>query len=694
MAALSEDWLTSKTTHLFVSGPARVRLNLMKDFKRLHNSRHQLNSQMKKGWPMTRHTMRFLVAFTLNIALLTMSSGQASAFPDDVPRQPGRFSEAGQDPTRHPEWRNPTAAAGPDQHVWTGQVVQLDGSASRTPNNVPLTYQWSLQRPTGSSASLAAPTSVAPTFTPDIAGLYQVKLTVKDSRASRSDTVNITVKKATSFTSTKVTYVKAADTNLQKQSHFGNAVALSGNTMAVGVYGEKGCGRSIVNGAQASQAPTNCSNSGAVYIYIRDTDGVWTQQAYLKADNADAEDEFGTSIAIDGDTLAVAAPGERSCGYTHPPTGTANPANNGCEGAGAVYIFTRAGTTWTQTAYLKDLTYGINGTAYTGQRFGHSVSLSGDTLAVGAYMDSGCKDRSFQGKCVGAGSAFVFTRSHGVWPKQGEYLEAPDVRVNGYFGSSIAIDGNTLAAGAYGDPLSVPCPPQGPCAYAGAVYIFTRRGGSSRGTWDTQPAILKGATANDKFGHTIALSGNTLAVTASGDDSCAQGISMTKTGASGCTLAGAVHVFARTPVGGWSQQAYVKASNTGGGDHFGGYGDGNLFGGSLAIIGDRLAAGAWEEDSCAKGINGGKQAEDDNQCGRAGAVYGFIRSSGMWSQNAYVKSSNTGVDHGFGIAVALTGDTLAVGAFREDSCAKGVNGVPTMSNPACEWTGAVYIFNP
>lgn len=137
--------------------------------------------------------------------------------------------------------------------------------------------------------------------------------------------------------------MKAADTNLQKQSHFWNAVVLSGDTLAVGVYGEKGCGRSIVNGTQASQAPTNCSNSGAVYIYIRDTDGVWAQQAYLKADNADAEDEFGTSIAIDGDTLAVAAPGERSCGYTHPPTGSANPANNGCEGAGAVYIFTRRG---------------------------------------------------------------------------------------------------------------------------------------------------------------------------------------------------------------------------------------------------------------------------------------------------------------------------------------------------------------
>lgn len=139
--------------------------------------------------------MRFLVVFTLTIALLTMSSGQASAFPDDDPRQPGRLSDAVQDPTRHPKWRNPTAAAGPDKHVWTGQVVQLDGSASRTPNNVPLTYQWSLQRPTGSSATLTAPTSVGPTFTPDVAGLYQVKLTVKDSRANRSDTVNITAKK-------------------------------------------------------------------------------------------------------------------------------------------------------------------------------------------------------------------------------------------------------------------------------------------------------------------------------------------------------------------------------------------------------------------------------------------------------------------------------------------------------------------
>ncbi len=637
------------------------------------------------------HVKRGMTVVALAIALL-ISARVAEAIPDDFPRQPGSLSESGQDPTRHPEWRNPTAQAGPDQHVWTGQVVQLDGSASRTPNNVLLTYHWSIEKPIGSNATLTAPTSVGPTFTPDVPGLYQLKLTVKDSRASRSDTVNITAQKSTDFTTSKVTYVKAADTDRQPSALFGNAVALSGNTLAIGVYGEKGCGRSIINGAQASQAPTTCNNSGAVYIFTQDTAGVWVQQAYLKASNADPEDQFGTSIALDGDTLAVAAPGERSCGYTRSASAAADPTNNGCEGAGAIYIFTRTGTTWIQTAYLKDLTYGINGVAKTGQRFGHSVSLHGDTLAVGAYMDSGCKDRSFQGKCSGAGSVTVFTRSYGVWPTNGERIEAPQVHVNGYFGSSVALDEKTLAVGAYGNPTADPCPRDQDCSYAGAVYIFRRA--RVGGEWLPQLANLKGPKAHSQFGHTIALSGNTIAISAPGDNSCAMGISLNRTGRRSCPGAGAVYVFTRGAGGVWHQQAYVKASNTDAGDHFGGYGDGNLFGGSLAIIGDRLAVGAWEEDSCSMVINGGMQAENDNGCGRAGAVYGFTRSSGMWSQNAYVKATNTRIDHGFGIAVALTGDTLAVGAYKEDSCATGVNGSPTTYDPDCDWTGAVYIYQP
>src|SRR5205814_1608421 len=124
---------------------------------------------------------------------------------------------------------------------------------------------------------------------------------------------------------------------------------------------------------------------------------------------------------------------------------------------------------------------------------------------------------------------------------------------------------------------------------------------------------------------------------------------------------GAAYVFVRSGTT-WSQQAYLKASNAEAGDQFGV---------SVALSGDTLVVGATSEDSNATGVNGNQA---DNSAGWSGAAYVFVRSGTAWSQQAYLKASNAGAGDVFGYSLALSGDTLAVGAFGEASSATGVGG--------------------
>src|SRR5262249_53903558 len=140
---------------------------------------------------------------------------------------------------------------------------------------------------------------------------------------------------------------------------------------------------------------------------------------------------------------------------------------------------------------------------------------------------------------------------------------------------------------------------------------------------------------------------------------------------------GAVYVFVRSGAT-WSQQAYLKASNTGVYDQFGS---------SVAISGDTLVVGAKREASNATGVNGD---QGDNSGPSSGAAYVFVRSGATWSQQAYLKASNTGVDDWFGFPVAISGNTLVVGAYREDSNATGVNGDQSLNGAPN--SGAVYVF--
>jgi hypothetical protein len=122
----------------------------------------------------------------------------------------------------------------------------------------------------------------------------------------------------------------------------------------------------------------------------------------------------------------------------------------------------------------------------------------------------------------------------------------------------------------------------------------------------------------------------------------------------------------------------LKASNTDGGDNFGR---------SVSLEKDLLAVGASLEDSNATGVHGG---QDDNSAGKSGAVYLFTRNNGEWSQIAYVKASNSNADDQFGASVAVTAETLAVGAPLEGSSAVGVNS--NQADNTASGAGAVYVF--
>jgi trimeric autotransporter adhesin len=459
-------------------------------------------------------------------------------------------------------------------------------------------------------------------------------------------------------------YIKPSNSRYFEQ--FGTSVALSGDTLAVGAQGEA----SDATGINGDQANRSAWQSGAVYVFTR-SGTTWTQQAYIKASNTGPGHQFGISVALDGDTLAVGAVGEVS-----DATGiNGDQADHAAIQSGAVYVFTRSGTTWTQQAYIK--ASNTNGK----DLFGTSVTLSGDTLAVGAVGEdsdaTGINGDQANSSAEDSGAVYVFTRAGTTWTQQA-YIKASNTGPSHQFGTSVALEGDTLAVGAQGedsDATGINGDPFNHSAWrSGAVYVFTRAGT----TW-TQQAYIKSSNPDDVdgFGNAIALSGDTLAVSAVGEQSNATGINGDQADNS-AWRSGAVYVFTRSGMT-WTQQAYIKASNTEANDQFG-Y--------SIALDGDTLAVGAQCEASKATGLNG-DQFNRFEGLSCIGAVYIFTRAGTTWTQLAYVKASHTDTSDFFGYSVALLGDTLAVGAYGESSVATGING--DQADRSGYSIGAVYV---
>ncbi|MFH1017528.1 MAG: Ig-like domain-containing protein [Pseudomonadota bacterium] len=475
-----------------------------------------------------------------------------------------------------------------------------------------------------------------------------------------------------------VGYFKASNTGSMFDG-FGYSLALSGDgsTLAVGATGED----SNATGINGNQADESAGFSGAVYVFSR-SGGTWSQQAYVKASNTEAGDLFGYVVALsdDGATLAVGADTEDSNA-----TGIdGNQADNSAVDSGAVYVFSRSGTTWSQQAYVKA------SNTEAGDRFGWSIALGGDgnTLAVGATTEdsnaTGIGGSQADNSAADSGAVYLFSRSGSTWSQQ-EYIKASNTQAGDKFGWSVALagDGATLAVGTYLEASNATGidgnQADNSVANAGAVYVFA----SSGGAWSQQAYVKASNTATwDLFGFVVALSGdgNTLAVGAHGEDSNATGINGNQADNS-ASASGAVFVFARSGSV-WSQQAYVKASNTGAGDSFG-------YSVSLSDDGNTLAVGAYFEASNATGVNGNQA---DNSSARAGAAYLFSRAGSAWSQDAYVKASNAEMYDEFGWLVALSddGDTLSVSGRSETSNATGVGG--NQADNSVLGAGAVYLY--
>lgn len=336
-------------------------------------------------------------------------------------------------------------------------------------------------------------------------------------------------------------------------------------------------------------------DQGSAFVFTR-SGGVWTLQATLTASDGDFGDRFGAAVAVRGDTAVV--------GAVYDTIGS-----NFRQGS--AYVFTRSGTTWTQQAKLTV----SDGAA--GDEFGHAVALSGETVLIGARVAG----------AVNQGAAYVFTRTGGVWSQQAVLLASDGAGGDG-FGAFAALDGDTALVGAHDDAV-------GGNGTQGSAYVFRRTGTS----WNEEAHLTASdGAAGDQFGTGLAVSGDTLLVGAPGRN----------VGSSGDQ--GAVYVFTRASAV-WTQQAQLTASDGAAGD---------VFGVGVSLEGDRAIVGAW-------GHNVGTNA---NQ----GAAYSFSRAGTVWSQEAVLTASDGSAGDELGLNVALSGDTAIVGSYRDDIGAEANQG--------------------
>ncbi|MBP7684185.1 MAG: hypothetical protein KBB95_19915 [Deltaproteobacteria bacterium] len=301
-------------------------------------------------------------------------------------------------------------------------------------------------------------------------------------------------------------YVRAANGSWAMQQELTSpdsvqAVAVSGDTLAVAHDG-------------------SAAGLGHVYVYTRDPLGVWSPEDDFTASNLDAGDLFGDSLALEGDLLAVSAPSEDSVA-----TGIGPPqVDNGASGSGAVYIFERVGSSWSQTTYIKA------SNAEVADEFGASLAFSGDTLAVGARWEdsaaTGVDGNEADNARSASGAVYVFVRApNGTWSQQA-YIKASNPNTSDYFGSAVWVDGDTLIVGAPEQNgattgLDAAATTTG-ASNSGAAYVFARDG---LGDW-TQRAYVKATNAemDDEFGDPVCVSGDTIVVGVPFEDSNATGI--------------------------------------------------------------------------------------------------------------------------------------------------------------------------
>jgi len=428
---------------------------------------------------------------------------------------------------------------------------------------------------------------------------------------------------------------------------------------------------------QAADGQVTLAVNEAAALYPLTIDPTFAQQAYVKSGNPSAEDRFGVSVAVSGDIVVIGADGEDddATGVNGDPSHNSNAAPF----SGAAYVFVRSGLSWTQQAYLKA------SNTEAADAFGFSVAVSGDTVVIGAYGEdsdaTGVDGNQGDNNAPNAGAAYVFVRNGTNWTQQA-YLKASNTGTGGdRFGFKVGVSDDTVVVGSPDEDSSATGfngnQSDNGNLNSGAAYVFVRNGT----TW-SQQAYLKASNGGffDNFGSSVAVSDETVVVGAKNEASSSTGVNHpTGQGNNSALSAGAAYVFVRNGTT-WSQQAYLKASNTGSADEFGD---------ALAVSGDTVVIGARGEDSNATGSNGDQK---NNGANESGAAYVFLRTGAIWAQQAYLKASNTGGFDYFGKSVAVSDDTVVVGAYGEASNAIGVNHPTGQDDNTMPQAGAAYVF--
>jgi uncharacterized repeat protein (TIGR01451 family) len=363
----------------------------------------------------------------------------------------------------------------------------------------------------------------------------------------------------------------------QQGAEFGVSVAVAGDTMVVGAAAhDTGAG----------------VDAGAVFVFVRSGTS-WSLQQMLAASDAAASDLFGTGVGISGDTVIVGSPSDDT------PAGP---------DAGSAYVFVRSGTTWTEQQKI------VASDGASGDEFGRSVSISADTVLVGAQTHQGPGG-------VNSGAAYVFVRSGATWSEQ-QPLAAPDGLAGDLFGCAVAVSADTAVVGACTDDTAA-----GPDA--GSAYVFVRSGV----TWTSQQHLFASdAAAGDAFGCSVAVAGDTAVAGA-----------CLGQGPAGGTDTGSAYVFVRAGTT-WTEQQEISATDAG---------SNGGFGYSTSISGDTVAVSARYADT-AGGID-------------AGAAYVFVRSGSTWSLEQKLAASDGAPGDFFGTSASISGDTVAVGASSADT---------------------------
>lgn len=446
---------------------------------------------------------------------------------------------------------------------------------------------------------------------------------------------------------------------------YAKAIAIDGDTLVVGVPYEDNVGVGIDDFVFGTLDDWGNDRSGAVFIYRREN-STWRPEAYLKASNPGEENCFGWSVAIEGDLVVVGAPEEDTNG-----TGIDPAPNDNIFGSGAVYVFRRTGTTWEQEALIK------SSNCQPGDRFGEAVSVSGGSIAVGAPGEdaagSGLSGNPGTNYRPQSGAAFVFDHDGSAW-SEAEYFKAHSSEAGDGFGKSIALAGDLLLVGAPDDDGGTATLGDNSAPDAGAAYTFYRSGSS----WSVG-ALVKASNpaAGNRFGAAVDASAALLVVGAPFEGSPSNGVNgpQTQGAAPG---AGAAYLYTVQPGGGAQQVAYLKASNSDGGD---------AFGTSVGLDGTDVYVGAPGEASL-HGIQ--DLFAPDNSGANVGAAYRYSELDGVWSWTQYIKASNPFDEAAFGEALAASGGRLLVGSPHENGTSTGVNGLQYTQTQ--HFAGAAYGF--